>query len=664
MACILNFGAGFEEPRPQLSRESRIAPSIHRCGCRNHGQHEQGVELRKCYPTSTPFDLWQVFEDLPLSKDTHAKIHEDPVELHKHHEYPDTDFDYVIVGAGNAGLVLANRLTEDASTTVLVLEAGVSDQGVVSAIAPFLAPQVTPNTPFDWNYTITPQSGLDGRTFPYPRGKLLGGCSSANYLLHQFGSIEDWDRIANISDDPGWAWNNMRQYVQKHEKFQAPIDGHNTTGQFIPSLHGFKGEVSVSLPVNNQTIDSRVINTTQQLPEFPFNEDTSGIDRSLLGTGWIQSSAGGGMRSSSSTSYLAQANGRPNLTVLIHATVTKLVHTSSSKGVKAFRGVQFTRTPGSSSSSAGYSTVEVKARKEVILSAGSVGTAQVLQLSGIGNSEDLDPLNIPVLVNIPSVGRNFSDHTLLPNLFNVNGDDSFDHILRDPTLFNAAIAQWTANKTGLISNPVANHFGFARIPANSSVLNSVSDPAAGPESPHFEFIFTNFWLSPGTSVPAEGSFMTAVTVLISPTSRGTIKIRSTNPFEQPLIDPNYLTTDFDIFVMRESVRAMLRFVSAPAWDGYVIGPAGNFSSAMSDDEIDAYVRGLMTTIFHPAGTAGMAAEESKTGVVNPDLTVKGIDGLRIVDASVFPFIPSSHTQGPVYILAERAADIIKGDQKN
>ncbi|KAF8962179.1 hypothetical protein BDZ97DRAFT_1759417 [Flammula alnicola] len=566
-------------------------------------------------------------------------------------------YDYVIVGAGNAGLVLANRLTEDANTTVLVLEAGVSDEGVITAIAPFLAPQVTPDTPFDWNYTIVPQSGMDGRTFPYPRGKLLGGCSTANYLLHQYGSTEDWDRIANITDDPEWAWSNMRQYVQKHEKFQPPIDGHNTTGQFIPSLHGFNGEVFISLPVNNQTIDSRVINTTQQLPEFPFNEDTSGIDRSLLGTGWIQSSAGGGMRSSSSTSYLANANGRPNLTVLIHATVTKLVQT----GATAFRGVKFTVTPASSPSAAGNSSVEVTALKEVILSAGSVGNTQILQLSGIGNSEDLDPLNIPVLVNIPSVGRNLSDHTLLPNLFSVNGNASFDHILRDPTLLNAAIAQWTANKTGLIANPIANQFGFARIPANSSVFNSTSDPSAGPESPHYEFIFTNFWLNPGTSIPATGSFMAAVTILLSPTSRGTVKINSTNPFEQPLIDPNYLTTDFDIFVMRESVRAMLRFVSAPAWDGYVIGPAGNFSATFSDAEIDAYVRGLTTTIFHPVGTAGMAAQNSTTGVVNPDLTVKGVDGLRIVDASVFPFVPSSHPQGAVYILAERAADIIKAD---
>ncbi|KDR79210.1 hypothetical protein GALMADRAFT_137093 [Galerina marginata CBS 339.88] len=570
-------------------------------------------------------------------------------------------YDYVIIGGGNAGLVVASRLSEDPSVSVLVLEAGVSDQGVLAAEAPFLGPTLTPNTPYDWNYTVVPQASMNGRTFSYPRGRLLGGSSSANYLFHQYGTDEDWQRLSTVSGDSGWSWANLKKYVQQHEKFVPPVDGHNTNGQFIPSLHGFNGMVSVSLPGNNQTIDPRVLATTKQLAEFPYNQDMSGGDHSLLGVGFLQSSAGGGVRSSSSTTYLAKANGRPNLTVLINAYVTKLVQTGTARGgLKSFRGVQFTSSPGTSSTPAGSGSITVTARKEVILSAGSIGTPQILQLSGIGNSKDLKALKINTVLDNPSVGDNLSDHTLLPNLFSVQGTQSFDGVLRDANQVNAAVEQWIQNKTGMLSNNVVNNFGFSRLPSNSAIFKSTRDPAPGPKSPHWEMITSNFYFNPGIASPPTGSFMTIVAVLISPTSRGTVKIRTTNPFDKPLIDPNYLSTAFDIFTMREAVKAVQRFVAAPAWKDYVIGPFGDvFSKAKTDSQIESYVRGLTTTIFHPVGTASMSPSNAKTGVVNPDLTLKGADGIRIVDASVFPFVPSSHTQGPVYLLAERASDLIK-----
>jgi len=334
---------------------------------------------------------------------------------------------------------------------------------------------------------------------------------------------------------------------------------------------------------------------------------------------------------------------------LINATVVKLLQSGTKDALKSFRSVQFSSSPAGSPTT-------VNARKEVILAAGTIGTTQILQLSGIGNADDLKALNIPVLIHNPAVGANLIDHVLLPNIFNVK--DSLDTLLRDPSLIGAAIDEWTMNKTGVIANTIGNTFGFARLPNNSPIFQTFADPASGPKSPHWEIIPLDFWVNPGIAQPPTGNFLTIFTALISPTSRGTIKLNSTDPFDKPLIDPQFLTTEFDVVAMRESVRATKRFVAAPAWADSVISPFGPLS-ATSDPEIDEYVRGLASTVYHPVGTAAMSSSHSKSGVVNQDLLVKGADGLRIVDASVFPFIPSTHTQGPVYLLAERASDLIK-----
>lgn len=269
------------------------------------------------------------------------------------------------------------------------------------------------------------------------------------------------------------------------------------TGQYTSENHGAHGQVSVSLPGNSQTIDAKVIATTQELAdEFPFNPDMGGGD--VLGIGWVQSSIGGGVRSSSSTSYLRNALSRPNLHVLIHATVMKLWPSGFRNRKISFGLVQF------ASSAHGEHIVLLQGRlvdsqsvvkpsfvyatKEIILSAGAVGTPQILLLSGIGPYEELTAMNIPTIFNNPSVGRNLTDHVLVPNIYHVRGSDSFDNLLRDPVVFTDALKQWTTFKTGVLANGVTNHLGYFRLPGNSSIFSTDSDPSSGPTASHWELI--------------------------------------------------------------------------------------------------------------------------------------------------------------------------------
>ncbi|RXW12904.1 hypothetical protein EST38_g12951 [Candolleomyces aberdarensis] len=576
-------------------------------------------------------------------------------------------YDYIIVGAGTAGNVIAARLAESGHNDILVLEAGVSEEGVPASQVPLMAPTLTPSTldlpsicynahasgsdtPYDWNYTVVPQTHLNGRTFPVARGRILGGSSSVNYMVHHYGSSEDYDRLARITGDPGWAWRNMRRYIDRHEKFVPPADGHDATGQYIPSLHSTRGVLPKSLPGFSHAIDSKVIATTQELSaEFPFNPDTGGGN--VLGLGWAQSSIGGGTRSSSATTYLSSVINRRNVDVLVNAQVTKLVHTGTICGKPSFRGVQFASGPRAP-------TTNVFARKEVILSAGSFGTPQILQLSGIGDRTELTSKSITTIVNNPSVGKNMSDHALLPNNYLVRGE-SLDNLLRDPVAFGIALDQWQASKTGPLANGISNHLGFFRLPNNSSIFATTPDPASGPTASHWEMLVSNFWINPSLPRPDTGSYLSLTVALISPTSRGTIKLASKDPFQAPLIDPNFLATDFDRYTMRESVRAIKRFAAANAWSDYIVEPVGNLA-AQTDEGIDAYVRSVSSTILHPVGTASMSPRNAAWGVVDPELRLKGVEGVRIVDASVWPFAPNAHTQAPVYLVAERAASIIRG----
>ncbi|KAJ7585766.1 aryl-alcohol-oxidase from pleurotus Eryingii, partial [Mycena floridula] len=559
-------------------------------------------------------------------------------------------YDFVVVGGGTAGLVLANWLTENPSFSVLVIEAGGSNKDVLNSEVPFFAFRL-PNSPYDWNFTTTPQLNLNGRVIGYPRGFLLGGSSSINNMAYTRGSSEDYDRYAALTGDPGWSWNNMLQYFFKNEILTPPADHHDPEGEINPALHGHSGINGVSLPGFPTPLDSRVVETTGQLPlEFPYNEDiNSGFQ---LGIGWKLNTIRGGQRSSSARSYLdPRYNARPNLDVLINTRVTRILPTSTPVNSTSLRltSVEFLDpTDGSKH--------VITASKEVLLSAGAIGSPHILQHSGIGDSQKLISIGIDTVFHNPSVGQNLTDHPLVALTLLVNTTETFDNINRNATLTAQFLKQWNETHAGPLVSSFSNHYGWLRLSNDSSIWQQYSDPATGPNTAHYEFLFGN---GIHGAVPPTGNFMSISIAVVSPISRGEITWNSSNSLDSPIINPKFFDSPFDLFAMREAIRSARRFVAGPAWSNYVISELPNSANATSDEDLDALIRASAVTIDHVSGTAAMSSVDATYGVVDPDFRVKGIQGLRVVDASVFPKIPAGHTQVPTYVFAERASDLIK-----
>ncbi|KAH9177980.1 aryl-alcohol-oxidase from pleurotus Eryingii [Lactarius sanguifluus] len=569
-------------------------------------------------------------------------------------QLPPNKYDYVVIGAGVGGSVIASRFSEDPCKRVLVIEAGPSDVGIEAVQIPFFCVSLSPNTPLDWNYTTVAQAGLNGRTVPYPRGRLVGGSSSINYMFWNTGTVDDFNRLADVTGDPkrNIQWNALTSNHHQIEKLTPPADHHNSTGQIDPSIHGTSGPVGISLQGFPTLLDDRVMRTTSLLSsEFPFNHDMN--SGNPIGIGWSQFSVANGTRVSAGTAYLEPAlASRSNIDLLVNTQVTKIFQTGTQGKRPIFRGIALINTFHVGPFYA------VNATREVILSAGAVSTPQLLQLSGIGDPTVLRKVGIEPLVNLPDVGKNLQDHTILPNVWAINASFTPDDYARNATALAEATQQWETTRTGQLASPPAAQIGWFRLPDNSSIFKTETDPSAGPTSPHYEFVFAVGSKSKFSS-RATGHYMVIATNLISPSSRGSVMLNSSDPFEFPIIDPAFLSTDFDIFAITEAVKAAQRFMAASPWQGFVLGQFGNFANVTTDEQIAAYARNNAATVFHPVGTAFMSAAGAKNGVVNPDLTVKSTVGLRVVDASIFPYVPSMHPQGSVYIIAERAAAIIR-----
>ena len=330
------------------------------------------------------------------------------------------------------------------------------------------------------------------------------------------------------------------------------------------------------------------------------------------------------MRSSSKAYLAPEFLKRDNLDVLLHARVSRVLPTD---GAFSLNSVEF-----QDGQDGEFKTLA--ASKEVILSAGAVHTPVILMHSGIGDSEVLSPLGIPVLVDNPSVGQNLTDHVGCGITFEVNSTKTLDEIWRNESLMDALLTEWHENKTGLMVDTSENQVAFLRLPDDDPIWETHPDPASGPTTAHFEFLFQN-----GVYPTKEsGNYFNLPVGAVSPASRGLITINSSDPFAAPLIDPKLLSADIDIYVVRQGIKAGQRFVAAKAWEGYFVRPLVNLTS---DEEIDQYIRENAVSFFHPVATAAMSPVNASWGVVDPKLLVKGVSGLRVVDASVVVRVQTS-----------------------
>jgi choline dehydrogenase-like flavoprotein len=528
-------------------------------------------------------------------------------------------FDYVIVGAGAAGCVLASRLTEHPAVTVLLLEAGAERHSPLLTI-PAAETVLMGDRRYDWCFETEPDPTINSRRVRIPRGRLLGGSNEINGMIFvrgQRGDYDDWQRMGAA----GWSWDEVLPYFRRLERVHG-IDGDS---------RGHDGFISVGPPRERETLTDAFL-AAALAAGYPVNADYNSGDQE--GFGYYQVSQDEGRRSSALRGYLSRARQRPNLTVLTRARVTRL-RFDGNRCV----GVRCRRPDGTER--------DVHCGREVILSAGVIQSPQLLELSGIGSADVLRAAGVPVRHHLPGVGENFRDHFAARLRWRVREPITFNERTRGLRLAGE-VAGYLLARRGVLSLPIALGFGFVRSSAQQA-------------RPDIQFHFAPASYGGGASrrlEPKPG--MTVGVYPLRPESRGSVHVASPDPLRPPAIRPRFLDAEPDRQVLVAGMRIARRIVSDASLDRYREFELTPGDAVRTDEELLDYARAHGDTSYHPVGTCRMGRDP--LAVVDARLRVHGIDGLRVIDASVMPTLTSGNTMAPTLMIAEKGAAMVLADR--
>ena len=530
-------------------------------------------------------------------------------------------YDYVIVGGGSAGCVLANRLSADPSVTVLLLEAGGSDRHPFFAMPAGFA-KMTKGIG-SWGWHTVPQQHLNNRVLRYTQAKVIGGGSSINAQLYTRGVPADYDEWESRAGATGWSYRDVLPYFKRSENNQ----------RYANEFHGYGGPLGVSNPISPMPICEAFFQAGQELG-IPFNPDFNGASQG--GLGYYQLTQLDARRSSAATGFVKPVLDRPNLTVQMQArTLRVIVEANRATGVEVVLG--------------GSRDVQVvRAAREVIVSSGAIGTPKLLMQSGIGPAEHLESVGVPVRHGLRGVGANLQDHLDLFVIAECTGDHTYDKYNRPHHAAWAGL-QYLLLKKGPVASSLFETGGFWYADRDAA------EPARSPD--------IQFHLGLGSGIEAgmaklRNAGVTLNTAYLRPRSRGTVRLAHADPASAPLIDPNYWSDPHDKAMALKGLRLAREILRAPALRRYVQSEVLPGSRLETDQELFEYACANAKTDHHPVGTCRMGQENDPDSVVTPDLRLIGLQGLRVVDASVMPFVPSCNTNAPTIMVAEKAADMI------